>query len=87
MFFITAVRDTVTPKWHIPNGYVKKAIREGCFFIAFYLDVGIRIQELCNPAADTVNFYPVQPGALHCFREHSKEIPGRHGRFQYLPFP
>ena len=67
------VGNLVRAKGHIADGQVKEILSIR-FLKARDSDIRLRVQILCNPASDTVQFHAVQPAVLHGFRQKTEEI-------------
>ena len=61
---ILTVIDLVCTKWHISDRYVKEIIGIICLLKTFDLDIGIWIEQLCNSAADAVQFHTIEFGLI-----------------------
>ena len=61
---ILTVIDLVCTKWHISDCHVKEIIGIICLLKTFDLNIGIRIEQLCNSAADAVQFHTIKFGLV-----------------------
>ena len=79
---ISRIGNLILSEGDIPNRNIEEIVLKSCFFKTANLDIGIRIELICNPTGDTVKLNTIELTVLPFIGEQGEEVAYAHSRLQ-----